>query len=83
MGILDSLAALDYYLAQPRVFFFFKSNQQSLGFQYCFSFSGADCWEPLADFSRLSCGEGNVPLDHDRGLVVGSFDSSIHCGNIN
>ena len=59
MGTLESLAALDYYLAQPRVFFF-QSNLQSLGFQYCFSFPGADCWASLVNFSRLSF-EGTSP----------------------
>lgn len=82
MGTLESLAALDYYLAQPRVFFF-QSNLQSLGFQYCFSFPGADCWASLVNFSRLSFEKGNIPLDHDRDLFVGSFESSIYCGNIN
>ena len=79
MGTLESLARLDYYLAQSRIFLF-KLNQQLLSFQYCFSFSGANCWTSLVNFHRLSLGGSSLWTMTE---VIGSFESSVLCGDIN
>lgn len=61
---------------KPRVLFL--SSQQLFSSQCCFSFSGASCWAFLVSVPKLSSGaHGAVPLDHDRGLARGSFESSI------
>lgn len=46
---------------------FFLSKQQLLDFQYCFSFSGANCWASLVNFSKLSFGKSqNYPIPSGR-----------------
>lgn len=56
----------------------FLSSQQLFNFQHCFSFSGASCWAFLVSVSKLSSGGcGDIPLERDRGLAIGSFESSI------
>lgn len=55
----------------------FVSYQQLLDFQFCFSFSEANCWTSLASFTMLLFGGNMTGL-----TAVGSFKCTIPCGSV-
>ena len=79
METLKSLAGLDYYLTQPE--FFVLIEPIAIKFQILFFLLWGQLLDISSQFFQITIW-GNMPLDHDRGLVVGSFESSVLCGNI-